>query len=264
MLKKLLITGAAGGIGRHLRGKLGHVAETLRLSDIAAVDDPEPGAEVVPCDLADPAAVDALVAGCDGILHLGGISNEQAWARILPANIIGVHNLYEAARAHGHPRIFFASSNHVIGFYPQGERLNEQTPHRPDTWYGVSKSFGEAAALMYFHKFGQESALVRIGSCTQVPRDHRMLKTWMALSDFESLVERVFAAERLGCPVIYGVSDNDGSWWDNSAVADLGWAPRENAARFAETMARDVPRPGPEDAMEKWQGGAYAALPITK
>ena len=114
---RLLLTGAAGGLGKELRQRLKPHAEILRLSDIAPMAAAEgPAEEVVTCDLADKAGVHALVEGVDAILHFGGISTEHAFEPILEANIRGTFNLYEAARRHGVQRIVFASSNHVIGF----------------------------------------------------------------------------------------------------------------------------------------------------
>src|SRR3546814_5089676 len=78
---------------------------------------------VVVCDLADPQAVMELVRGTDAIVHLGGVSVERPFEEILPANIQGTYNIYEAARVHGVRRIVFASSNHVTGFYRQGEEI---------------------------------------------------------------------------------------------------------------------------------------------
>jgi len=262
MLERLLVTGAAGGIAQLLRGRLGHVARCVRLSDMTEPAGLAPGTEFIPCDLADRGAVDRIVEGCDGILHLGGISTENTFANILNANIVGIHNLYEAARRHGHPRIFQASSNHVVGFYRQDEYLDATSAHKPDSWYGVSKSFAEAVALMYFHKFGQETAMVRIGSCFPEPKDHRMLATWLAPEDFIALVERVFEAPRLGCPVIYGVSGNDATWWDNSAVSYLGWRPRHNAAVFAAKVSAAVPKPDENDPVALYQGGVFTSGPI--
>ncbi|SDJ37688.1 NAD-dependent epimerase/dehydratase family protein [Salipiger marinus] len=261
MLKKLLITGAAGTLGRMIRTEMGGVAETLRLSDLVPIEDAPEGAEVVTCDLADAEAVDRLVAGCDGVVHLGGISVEKPFGSILQSNIIGLHNLYEAARRHGQPRILFASSNHVVGFHPQDARLGTDAAHKPDGWYGVSKSFGEAVALMYFHKFGQETALVRIGSVTPEPIDRRALATWFAPEDFVSLIACVFRAPRLGCPVIWGASDNDTSWWDNSGARYLGWRPKRNSAEFAKKIAA-LPMPAADAPVSKWQGGVFTALPI--
>lgn len=260
MLKRLLVTGAAGGIGRVIRPRLASLAEVIRLSDLAAPDGAGSGEEVVACDLADEAAVRELVQNCDGIIHLGGISTEDRFDRLLSANIVGLYNLYEAARAHGHPRILFASSNHVVGFHPQERHLDATAPLRPDSLYGVSKCFGEALARMYFDKFGQETAIVRIGSCFERPTDARMLSTWLSHDDLMDLIACVFRAPRLGCPVVWGASANDAGWWDNRLASHVGWRPRSNAEAFRP----EVERAGAAAPSSFLQGGNFPAAPIMK
>ncbi|MBR9838845.1 MAG: NAD(P)-dependent oxidoreductase [Rhodobacteraceae bacterium] len=262
MLNRLLITGAAGQLGSMLREKLRGRAAILRLSDVADLGEAHDGEELVPCDLSDGDAVMRLVEGCDGIVHLGGISVEKSFDLIEAANLRGVYNLYEAARAHGRPRIVFASSNHTIGYHPQTARLDHSAPYRPDGYYGVSKIFGEAVASLYHDKFGQESALVRIGSCTPKPENWRMLATWFSHDDFVALIEAVFRAPVLGCTMIWGASNNDHGWWDNSHAAFLGWQPKDNAADWAEEIARTVPRPDPDEAVARYQGGVFTDEPI--
>ena len=262
MLNKLLVTGAAGGLGTLMRERLGAVGRSLRLSDITHMEPGGPEAEFVRCDLADPDAVKALVEGCDGILHLGGVSVEKSFETILPANIVGVYNLYEAARAHKMPRILFASSNHTIGYYTQDTHLTPDVPMRPDGLYGVSKCFGEAVAHLYHDKFGQETAIVRIGSCFPEPRDHRMLSTWMSPDGFARLIDCVFRVPRLGCPVIWGVSDNDARWWDNSANAFLGWRPKDNSEAYRAKIDSAMERPAASAPDAVYQGGKFTAEPI--
>ena len=262
MMNRILITGAAGQLGTVLREKLRGHASILRLSDVADLPPAREGEEVVQCDLSDGAAVMKLVEGVDGIVHLGGISTERAFDLIEAANLRGVYNLYEAARAHGMPRIVFASSNHTIGYHDQTTRLDHGAPLRPDSLYGVSKIFGEAVASLYHDKFGQESALVRIGSCTPRPENWRMLATWLSHDDFVSLIGAVFAAPRLGCTMVWGASANDHGWWDNSHAAFLGWQPRDNAAHHADHIAATVPRPDPNAPIARYQGGAFTEEPI--
>jgi uronate dehydrogenase len=258
---KILLTGAAGGLGRVMRERL-KAFGTLRLSDIVEMGEAGDGEEIVRCDLADRDAVMRLVEGCDAIVHLGGVSVEDRFSKIVDANIVGLFNLYEAARAHGHPRIVFASSNHTVGFHPQDRRLDADCTFAPDGLYGVSKCFGEALARMYHEKFGQETAIVRIGSCVAEPLNHRMLSTWLSFDDFVSLIERVFTVPRLGCPVIWGASDNDRGWWDNSKAGYLGWKPKDNAERFAERMDAEQPRPTPDQPVARYQGGVFTQDPI--
>ena len=259
-MKRLLITGANGGLGSVCRDRLGHMAEMLRLSSRSDMGEPRPNEEIVRCDLGDKAAVEALVEGCDGIVHMGGQATEAPWEVIRQANIDGMVNLYEAARkASAKPRIIFASSNHAIGFYRQTERLDAKSPTRPDSLYGVSKVFGEALASMYYDRFGIETASIRIGSCFPEPKDHRMLSTWMSYDDFVRLIECIFTVPRLGCPIIYGASANDASWWDNREVAYVGWRPQDNAEVFRAKLDAAMDRPSGDDPVAVYQGGTFAA-----
>ncbi len=262
MLKRLLITGAAGVLGTMARDGLKDAAECLRLSDIAPMEPAGQGEETVRCDLGDPESVRNLVAGCDGILHLGGISRENSFSKILNANIVGLYNLYEAARLEGKPRILFASSNHTIGFYRQDVHLDADATLQPDGLYGVSKCFGEQMASLYHNKFGIETALVRIGSCLPEPADHRMLSTWISPRDFLALVRCVFRVPRLGCPVVWGVSDNDSRWWDNRAAAYIGWRPQDNSEVFRAKLDAEKPRPSADAVDAVYQGGTFVADPI--
>jgi len=98
MLEKLLITGVGGNLGTVCREHLKPLAKTIRLSDNADIGAAGPNEEIVLCDLGDKAAVEALVEGCDGIVHFGGQSVEANWETVRNANIDGMYHLYEAAR----------------------------------------------------------------------------------------------------------------------------------------------------------------------
>ena len=74
MIPRLLLTGAAGKLGRHLRTSLRPYAKQMRLSDIAAMEAAGPGEELQPCQLADKQAVDQLVKDCNAIVHMGGLA----------------------------------------------------------------------------------------------------------------------------------------------------------------------------------------------
>ena len=109
--RRLLLTGAAGNLGRELRPRLKAYCDTLRLSHRKAFGPAGEGEEVVVASLEDKAAMHELLAGVDAVVHMGGVSTEQPWEAILAGNIVGMVNLYEAARAHRVKRIVFASSN---------------------------------------------------------------------------------------------------------------------------------------------------------
>ena len=99
---RLLLTGAGGTLGRVLRPRLKAYCDTLRLSDCVDLGSAAPGEELQMAALEDKAAMQALLASVDAVVHLGGVSTEAAFEPILQANIVGLFNLYEAAR---HPRV---------------------------------------------------------------------------------------------------------------------------------------------------------------
>lgn len=257
-MKRLLITGAAGNLGAVCRDGLGHLAETLRISDMTEITDKRENEEIVTCNLADKSAVEKLVEGCDGIVHMGGKSTEGTWEEVNDGNIQGVFHLYEAARKANCNRIVFASSNHAIGFYPQTQKIDANVPTRPDGLYGVSKVFGEAMASMYHDKFGIETASIRIGSSFPEPRNHRMLATWLSYADLIRLIERIFATPRLGCPIIYGASNNEMAWWDNGQTSYLGWHPQDSSDAYRAKIDAETDRPAPDAPDALYQGGFFA------
>lgn len=255
-LKRLLITGAAGALGKVLRQNLKPDARVLRLSDIAPMADACEGEEVYPCNLADKAAVDTLVQGCDAIVHLGGVSVERPFEEILEANIKGVFHVYEGARRHGVKRIVFASSNHVIGFHKQGEMLDADSPRRPDGYYGLSKSYGEDLSRFYFDRYGIETACLRIGSSFPEPKDRRMLVTWLSYRDLTELVRCCLFAPKLGHTIVYGMSANRDTWWDNGKVAHLGFRAQDSSEPFRARVESQPPLPAGDPAA-LFQGGAF-------
>ncbi|MCB1998872.1 MAG: NAD(P)-dependent oxidoreductase, partial [Rhodoferax sp.] len=161
---RLLLTGAAGNLGRVLRPRLKAVCDNLRVSDLADMDPAGAGEEVLRVDLAEKAATMALLEGVDAVVHLGGISTEHSFEDIAGPNLFGAYHVYEGARVHGCKRVVFASSNHVTGFYTQGETLTPQATPKPDGYYGLSKAFGENLAQFYFDRWGIETVSLRIGS----------------------------------------------------------------------------------------------------
>lgn len=257
MFDRLLLTGAAGGLGRMLRPRLKARCRVLRVSDIAELGPAGAGEEVMPAPLQDKTAVMALLQGVQAAVHLGGISTEQAFEDILPANIVGTYHVYEAARVHGVRRIVFASSNHVTGFYRQGETIDARMPMRPDGYYGLSKAWGENLAQFYFDRWGIETVSLRIGSSFPEPVDRRMLATWLSHDDLERLVWAALTAPVVGHTVIYGMSDNVTTWWDNTPARHVGFRPRDSSEPFRAALEARQPHIDPTQPAAQYQGGAF-------
>ncbi|MDR5760339.1 NAD(P)-dependent oxidoreductase [Caballeronia sp. LZ035] len=260
-LERLLLTGAAGGIGQAIRHRVADFARHVRISDLPGVlgSESAPHEEIVPCDLADREAVDALAAECDAVIHLGGVSVERPFEEVLEANIKGVFNLYEAARRQGVKRIVFASSNHVTGFYRQDEIIDATARKRPDGYYGLSKSFGEDMAQLYFDRYDIETVSIRIGSVFPEPKDRRMMASWMSHDDFHDLLRRSLFTPDVGHTIVFGMSANAHTWWDNRCAAHLGFVPHDSSEPFREKV-EGTPPPLPTDPVAVLQGGAFTTI----
>ena len=261
----LLLTGAAGGVGTALRTRLKANCEVLRLSARSDFGPAQPGEEIVLADLADAAQVSEMVKGCQAIVHMGGVSVEGPFDPILQSNILGVYNLYEAARQHGVKRVIFASSNHVTGFYRQNETITPAHPPRPDSLYGVSKAFGEDLSRMYFDRYGIETACVRIGSSFAEPKDRRMLASWLSFDDLHRLITACLTTPVLGHSIIFGISDNSVAWYDNSSVRTVGYRPQDSSDVFRDAVYARTPEPDLSDPCVQYQGGGFlmAGIPMT-
>lgn len=257
---RILLTGAAGQLGQVLRAALRSNCEILRLSDKANLGPARPGEEVVQADLTDRLAIDGAVAGCDAIVHFGGISVEAPFEDIVQANILGLYHVYEAARTHGVRRVVFASSNHVVGFYEQGQTINADHPPRPDGFYGVSKAFGEDLSRMYFERDGIETACLRIGTCVAKPKDRRMLATWLSHGDLHRLISACLSTPVLGHSIVFGMSNNAVTWWDNSRARHVGFVPQDSSDIYRAEVFSQTPTPDVTQPVALRQGGAFVSI----
>jgi uronate dehydrogenase len=257
-MQRVLITGAAGGIGDRLREEIRGRYPIVRLSDLKPLRPARDGEEVMPADLADLAACEAICRDVDGVVHLGGHSVEGSWEIILKANIEGTYNLFEAARRQGVKRIVFATTNHVVGFYRRTTRIDHAVTPRPDSRYGVSKAFGEALGRFYADKHGLRVLNIRIGNFGDRPLDKRRLAIWISPRDFLKLVRIGLEHPELHYEIVYGASDNDRGWWDNSNAYRLGYAPEDQSELYAKEVLAKEP-PGADPISELFQGGTFCA-----
>jgi uronate dehydrogenase len=253
---RILLTGAAGSIGSRLRRLLPPHYE-LVLTDLEPPADLRPDETFIAADLDDAAAIERAASGVEGILHFGGQSVEASWETVLKANIAGTYNLFEAARKQGVRRVVFASTNHVVGFYPRAQTIGPQALPLPDSRYGVSKAFGEALGALYAYKYGLGVFCIRIGNVSERPKDERRLAIWLKPEDLVSLIRIGLERGGLIYEVVYGASDNARSWWDNSRAIELGYRPEGKSEAYAsEALAAQALLPSGE-VSELFQGGPF-------
>ncbi len=257
--QRILITGAAGSLGSHLRRGLAPLATRLRLADIREMGDAAPHEELVQLDLSDRAAALAAVDGCDAIVHFAGHPREQTFEEIIAETLPAAYHVFEGARLNGCRRVVYASSIHAVGFYPVEEVPDTRVMQRPDTFYGLTKTFTENLASFYWDKFGLESVMLRICTCREEPVDRRMLWSWLSPTDCVRLVTAALTAPRVGFSVIYGTSDNAARAVSNAHAGHIGFRPADSADGFAATIIASTPRPDPTGVASRVVGGGFAA-----
>jgi uronate dehydrogenase len=236
MARKLLITGAAGTIGKVLYEGL----QAEGKYEITAADvkrDEEAG--IVEMDIHDAARLAELTRGVDTVLHFAWIKDEGDFlGKVLSGNVSGAYKLYEAAVKNGVKRIVFASSNHATGFYKVGESIDVEDPYRPDSFYGLSKCYIELLGRLYADQGKISSMNIRIGNFPGDDRPHseRAAHIWISERDMIRLtVCCIEARPEMSYLNLYGTSANTDNYYDIGYLEELiGYKPQDNAAELLE------------------------------
>jgi NAD+ dependent glucose-6-phosphate dehydrogenase len=188
--------------------------------------------DVVVADISVYEQIAPAMIGIDTVVHLAGEpAVSTPWDRVNRANIVGLYNVYESARAAGVNRVIFASTNHVMGMNDRDENwpVYSRQPVRPDSLYGVSKAFGETLGRHYHDRYGMSFINLRIGAYGDRPRDEIARYMWLSPRDCAQLIRRCIESE-VGYATYYAISGNTSRTWDiTDAIVDLGYLPEDNA-----------------------------------
>ncbi|MFH5800971.1 NAD-dependent epimerase/dehydratase family protein [Haladaptatus sp. CMAA 1911] len=271
----VLITGAGGIVGTAITDHLGDDDRyEFTLLDIESVDGP---GEAVRADVRDYEELRPHFDGQDAVVHLalipgtgGASSRELGWSQSLADNLEGINNVYEAAVDAGLDTLIFASSNHAVGmvevrnapevYHRQGITAGHDEPHRPDSRYGVTKSYGEDLGRLAAEAHDIQFYGLRIGACRGPEYDHpygdaergvengdfergsdeyeeqvaRMKGLWQSRRDLARLVECCLQDDSVEWDHFYGVSNNQRRWLDDLEYAHetIGYAPQDNGEEW--------------------------------
>ena len=247
MSVRVLVTGAAGNLGRKASAALSDLDDTVvRGIDYRPAVDLGSEIELIDADLStyDHSWAEHF-RNTDVVLHLAADPRPIAtWDSVLRSNIDLSHNVLRAAEEHGVDRFVFASSNWILGGHRfTHEPLTPATPPRPVNPYGVSKLATERDGAAVAARCGMSFLALRVGWCQ--PGDNRPgphmsfgrwgQELWLSNDDWRQAVQQACTERFNGVAVVNVMSNNAGMRWDLTDTERLlGYRP----------LSRHVPRLG--------------------
>lgn len=223
---KILITGVAGAIGSTL---VKGMKERYSLRGLDRVPTPDLEDAIVG-DIADFDTVLKTTKDMDAVIHLAGIPSGAApWEEVLRNNITGTYNVFEASRQNGVRRIAFASRAGLLGPYPKNIMRTIDMMPLPQSYYSISKVFGENLGYMYANRFDMEFVSVRIGNFKRdrpLPEHPHHLSHADAVRVFEQAVTH----PGVKFEVVFGVSDSTWQFYDlEHGRKAIGYHPQDKS-----------------------------------
>jgi len=243
-MREVYITGITGRIGRLLAEEL---SKLYRIRGNSRSGTQVQGAEVARGDVRDLEFMRRQFEGVDTVIHLGADPSPRAsWESVLYNNIDGTYKVYEAARLAGVKRVIFASTNHVTGILTEKVvDMDQNTPFRPDSYYGISKATGEVMGRYYSDRYGISVLNFRIGWIGDWETDEEIVNHFKSLKSAYPLMwlsrRDCVEAHRCGIEappeITYGtyyiMSKNKDMLWDmTNAREELGYEPKDDLAEL--------------------------------
>lgn len=244
--RTVLVTGLSGLIGGAVLEHFGRVYDLRGLGRRAVAG--------VPChqaDIGDLAAIAPAFTGVDTVVHLAAVAGASPpWDAVLHANVVGTHNVFEAACRAGVRRVVYASSGATVSGWERDAPYRElaagryeeagawvpitpDTPVRPSGLYGASKVWGEALARHYSDAHGLSAICLRIGHVVAEdrPLTVRDFSVWCSRRDIARGIERAIEApESVRFAIVFITSRNRWSYRDlGPSKAAIGFDPLDAA-----------------------------------
>ena len=221
---RVLITGSAGRIGQHLINNMKDRYE-FRGLDIR----PTPGIDdFTVASVADWHAVFEATKDMDAVIHLSNVGGE--WEQALQS-MIGTYNVFESAQQNGVKRIAFASRGgvHPQSHYPRSMTRTADLPTRPDSFYTITKVYGEAFGDMYASRYGMGIVSVRIGNFNE-NRDLPVDPHQLSHGDCVRVFEAAITAPNIKHERVFAVSDSNWPLYDlDHGRKVIGYCPQDRS-----------------------------------
>lgn len=163
---KVLITGAAGLIGREIVKSLVAAGHEVLATDRVEMDHVD-SVKYLQGDLTSPEFIAELDFACDAVIHLGSVPGplHDTDANVLQNNVMGSYQVFAAAVAKKVPLVIYASSLSIYGTAwsgpwtsPDYAPFDESHPLHHFESYALSKEVNERSADMWANR--SETAFV--------------------------------------------------------------------------------------------------------
>ncbi|WP_319759124.1 NAD(P)-dependent oxidoreductase [Maridesulfovibrio sp.] len=243
--KKILILGGMGEVGRILSNGLCDTYDVI-VSDIASTGADDHG-RYIQIDITDfSQLIEKVTPDIDVIINLAGlpekdsIISETEVKEMSDLYVVGSYNVFLCAKMLGIPKVVFASTNHVSGYYENngdsslGRLITSSDSPAPDSAYGAMKSCAEQFGFVFANECNISIISLRIGTVRsnelELLKDNgRAHKTILSAVDTVNLfISAMETKTKYG--VYYGVSDNPGKPWDiENAILELSYKPTQNS-----------------------------------
>lgn len=236
----VLLTGPSGRLGPHLVLPFREVYN-LRTFDLH----PSTEAASFVGDLSEIEPLRQAMRGREVVVHLAATSDEAPFVeQLVPNNVIGLYNVFEAARLEKVRRLVFASTIQAVGY----NLRNRDTPlesdelPRPGTLYGATKVLGETMGRWYHDKHKMEFIAIRIGAFQ--PYDSPLLNEpwcpdiWLSPRDAVSLFRLAIETPGIGYAIVNGTSKTTRERLSlQSARSLLGYEPQDDSRDYCPTTS---------------------------
>ena len=250
-MTEIAITGASGRVGR--KSIEAFDDENLTLFSHSESED----LDTETLEIADYDEFADALEGQDVLIHLAANPSPRAeWDEVREPNVDGVYNAFEAAVENDLERVVFASSNHAVNMAnvvspirpestvgkPSIVRPDDEM--NPDTYYGVTKAFGEAMGHYYANRHGLDVVNLRIGWLLSedeleeevADRDgagERYARAmWLSPDDCQQVIRAAATTTLESTPLTaHGISDNSERFLTLSeTMLELGYRPQDDSA----------------------------------
>ena len=239
MRKKILITGGTGRIATCIAQGL---AQTDDYEVFLGTRGEGDGDHLIHLEYHDLEAMTKALTGIEAVIHMGFyMRNDSFIEKHIKDNTVTSYTLYEAARIAGVKRVIFGSSNHIFGYYQKGDHVTSDSLYRPDSPYALAKVFTEMIGRYYSDRYDISCINVRIGNFRQQgnlqPGDIRSSYIWLSNPDCQQLFRKCleYDGDRKYLQ-IFGMSANEGCYFDTSDNALIGYEPQSDGGIYREEL----------------------------